>query len=101
MSAGDVGKIYGNFIKPLTIMYTACSESQPSAQVDKIWKQIIPEHFSLTDIWININEESDSESDVPKWLQISATPWHHQEYYDVISEIRESERYKLSLLLED
>lgn len=97
----DFVRIYGNLIKPLTIMYTTRNEIQPSAQVDKNWKQIIPEHFSLTDIWININEESDSESDVPKWLQISATHWHHQEYYEVVSEIRGSERYKLSLLMED
>ena len=97
-----VRRIYGNLIKPLTIV--SCkprNENQVLTQTDEHWEKVIPEKFILMDIWININEESGSESDIPQWLQISATHWHHQEYFSALSEIRKNSEFKLSRLMDD
>jgi len=100
VSLGEIGRIYGNLIKPLIIIQTQ-RDPHPTIANNKHWSKIIPEHFLLRDIWVHTNEEGAGDTDVPRWLNMDATKKHHQEYYDVITSIRENNKYELSPLMKD
>lgn len=99
-NAGEIERIYGNFVKPLTIIHAQRS-SYPSSSVDNPWFRVVPKYFRLADIWMHLNETCDGDSDVPRWMRISVTDDHHLEYYDVVCGIRDNQDYSLSLLMKE
>ena len=64
------------------------------------WDRVMPDHFALEDIWINIDEvDPRTVLPSPMWVRGSPADPVESRYYDAIQRLKESGDYKIYSVL--
>ncbi len=71
---------------------------QGAARSSDPWSRIIPDRFTLEDVWLQVQEKRGQTID-PRWIRLLFADQLDSRYYRALIKLRDSRRYELSRLL--